>query len=64
MLETAHRWPVFWLAGDREKPLALLPPCALESRMPDWVFILVSVLSALVMAFVLSEVLTRGRRRR
>ena len=32
--------------------------------MPDWVFILVSVLSALVMAFVLSEVLTRGRRRR
>ena len=32
--------------------------------MPDWVFILVSVLSALALAFVLSEVLTRGRRRR
>ena len=32
--------------------------------MPDWVFIFLSVLSALVMAFVLSEVLTRLRRRR
>ncbi|EDL50125.1 hypothetical protein ED21_26678 [Erythrobacter sp. SD-21] len=32
--------------------------------MPDWLFILLSVLSALVVAFLLSEVVTRLRRRR
>ena len=32
--------------------------------MPDWVFIILSVISALVAAYVLSEVLMRLRRRR